>query len=99
MTGGEAQISTTSRIVRNPDVTYRDLEEGGVLLHLQSGAYHGLNSTGSAIWNLLDGEPTLGDVVARLGSRLDEVPPNLERDVAGFLEGLRTRDLVRVQEA
>src|ERR1700747_2475971 len=98
MTDANAPIKTTSRILRNPDVTYRDLEEGGVLLHLQSGAYHGLNSTGSAIWNLLDGEPTLGDVVARLGSRLDEVPPSLEQDVAGFLEGLRRRDLVTVKE-
>lgn len=69
-----------------------------MLLHLQSGAYHGLNSTGSAIWNLLEGEQTLGDLVARLASRLDDVPPSLEQDVAGFLEGLRTRDLVRVQE-
>lgn len=96
---GDAQLSTTSRILRNPQVTYRDLEEGGVLLHLQSGAYHGLNSTGSAIWNLLDGEPMLGDVVARLGSKLDEVPPNLEQDVAGFLEGLRRRGLVTVKES
>jgi hypothetical protein len=98
MTDGEAQIGTTSRILRNPDVTYRDLEEGGVLLHVQSGAYHGLNSTGSAIWKLLDGEPMLADVVAGLRSRLEDPPPSLEQDVAGFLQGLRERGLIRVQE-
>jgi Coenzyme PQQ synthesis protein D (PqqD) len=98
MTDADAPIKTTSRILRNPDVTYRDLEEGGVLLHLQSGAYHGLNSTGSAIWNLLDGGPTLGDVVAGLGSKLDQVPESLEQDVAGFLQGLRSRDLVTIKE-
>jgi len=36
-------------IVGNPRVVYRDLaaEEGGVLLHLDSGQYHGLNALGS----------------------------------------------------
>jgi Coenzyme PQQ synthesis protein D (PqqD) len=99
MTQTDGHIGSSARIVRNPDVTYRDLEEGGVLLHLQSGAYHGLNTTGSAIWKLLDGEPTLHTVAAGLRDQLDDPPASLEQDVAGFLEGLRRRDLVRVREA
>jgi coenzyme PQQ synthesis protein D (PqqD) len=98
MTQSEEQIGAGTRIVRNPGVTYRDLEEGGVLLHLESGAYHGLNTTGSAIWKLLDGEPTLSTIAAGLRQQLERAPENLEQDVASFLEGLRKRDLVRVRE-
>jgi hypothetical protein len=99
MTEQEGQISASTRVTRNPEVTYRDLEEGGVLLHLQSGEYHGLNRTGSAIWKLLDGETTVTVVAAGLGEQLDDPPESLERDVAGFLEGLRQRDLIRVRES
>ena len=49
-------IDPTTRIRRNPDVVFRPLEEeqGGVLLHLQSGEYHGLNELGSLIWGLIE---------------------------------------------
>jgi hypothetical protein len=30
-------IGADARVCRNPRVSYRDLEEGGVLLHLESG--------------------------------------------------------------
>ncbi len=44
-------------IRKNPQVVYRTLAgEGGVLLHLESGAYHGLYEVGTLIWGLLDEE-------------------------------------------
>ena len=97
MTEQEGHISASTRVTRNPEVTYRDLEEGGVLLHLDSGAYHGLNRTGVAIWKLLDGEPTVTAVATGLREQLDDPPEALERDVARFLEGLRERNLVLVR--
>ena len=48
------------RVRRNPDVAYQALAEGegGVLLSLETGEYHGVNDTGGRIWNLIDGERT-----------------------------------------
>jgi hypothetical protein len=92
-------IGADARVCRHPRVAYRDLEEGGVLLHLESGAYHGVNPTGCAIWKLLEGEPRLRDLLERLRARLEDPPPNLHEEVLLFLEGLRDRDLVRVREA
>jgi len=81
---------------QNPRVVYRDVaeEDGGVLLHLDTGEYHGLNRIGSMIWQLLDGRRTPGAIVAELGSRLEGAPPDLQEDVARFLADLRLRDLV-----
>ena len=83
----------------NPRVAYRDLEEGGVLLNLETGAYHGVNPTGCAIWKLLEGEPMLRDLLERLRASLEDPPPNLHEEVLQFLQGLRDRDLVKVREA
>jgi hypothetical protein len=87
-------IDREARLSKNPQVVYRALEdESGVLLDLDSGQYHGVNSTGLAIWELLDGERTVADVVVELRADLDEPPPTLDEDVADFLSGLSTRGL------
>ena len=83
-------------IRRNPQVVYRELagEGGGVLLHLESGAYHGLNETGSLIWDLIDGERDFAALVAGLRERLDDAPDDLDAETERFLADLRERDLI-----
>ena len=64
-------IDPTTRISRNPDVVFRSLqdEQGGVLLHLQSGAYHGLNDVAAVIWRAIENETWFADVVAAFALR------------------------------
>ena len=80
---------------KNPQVVYRALAgEGGVLLHLESGAYHGLNEVGTLIWSLLDEERTLDELVTELHERLLDPPEDLRGEVERFLADLRERDLL-----
>jgi hypothetical protein len=83
-------------IRKNPQVVYRELagEGGGVLLHLESGAYHGLNETGILIWDLIDGERTFETLVADLREQLADPPDDLDEEAARFLADLRARDLI-----
>ena len=91
-------IPGDAKIRKNPQVVYRDLEDGqgGVLLDLESGQYHGLNRIGTVIWSLIDGTRTQADVQAELRARADDPPQHLEEDVARFLEGLHERNLIVV---
>jgi len=91
-------IDPTTRISRNPDVVYRSLEEeqGGVLLHLQSGAYHGLNHFGSLIWGLIENETRFGDLVDGVRAETEDAPASLDEDLSGFVEDLNARDLVQL---
>jgi Coenzyme PQQ synthesis protein D (PqqD) len=87
-------IERNTKLRRAPQVVYRELaSEGGVLLHLDSGQYHGVNGTGLAIWELLDGDRTVAEVIAEFRSRLGESPAGLDRDVTEFLGGLSERRL------
>ena len=91
-------IDPTTRISRNPDVVYRSLEEdqGGVLLHLQSGAYHGLNQFGSLIWGLIENETRFGDLVDGVRAETEDAPTSVDEDVSRFVEDLNARDLVQL---
>jgi len=85
------------KIQRNPKVVSRELADGdSVLLHLESGSYHGLNRTGSFIWELIDGERTEDELCAEARRRLPGSPPDVDAVVAAFLAELRGRDLVFV---
>jgi hypothetical protein len=91
-------IDPQTTIRRKPDVVFRELQdgEGGVLLHLLSGEYHGLNHLGCVVWGLMDSDRTFGDLVGVVRGRLVEQPGSVEQDVSTFLEGLRDRDLVEL---
>lgn len=82
-------------LLRNPRVEYRSLgdEEGGVLLHLDTAAYHGLNGVGALAWSLLDGM-TFGKLLQELRSRLEGIPPTFEEEIGEFVRDLAERDLV-----
>jgi hypothetical protein len=89
-------IDPTTRISRNPDVVFRSLEEeqGGVLLHLQSGAYHGLNDFGCLVWRLLEQERTFQSLAEAVRAEAEDVPDSAEEELSAFVEQLRERDLL-----
>jgi hypothetical protein len=89
-------IEPSSTLQKNENVAFRRLAagEGGVLLHLGSGEYHGINEVGCLIWENLDGERTVDEVVVALRDGIEDPPQDLVDEVVEFLEGLRERDLV-----
>ena len=92
------RIVPESKVRQSPDAVARELSpsEGGVLLHLTTAQYHGLNPVGLLIWELLDGERTVSDVVEAVRARVEEAPPDLEREVLSFLNDVHERGLVLV---
>lgn len=94
-------ISDTTIVRRNARVEYRDLgEEGGaVLLHLGTGAYHGVNDVGALVWGILGEAMTFGALLGQLRPQLEDVPPTLTDEILGFLEELAERDLVVLGDA
>ncbi len=83
-------------IRRNDRVAFRALtdSEGGVLLHLDSGSYHGLNAMGTLIWNLIGEGTKLGDLVATIRHELTDAPSALSADVEAFVDDLAERHLL-----
>jgi Coenzyme PQQ synthesis protein D (PqqD) len=89
-------IDSTTTLARNESVAFRRLAEGegGVLLQLESGEYHGINEVGCLIWELLDGERTVQGLVAAVAEGVEDPPRDLHDQVITFLESLQERGLV-----
>lgn len=91
-------IEGNTVISRNPRTAFRDLsgDQGAVLLHLDTAAYHSMNEVGTAVWNLLAEEPTFSELIQELRTKLENEPPSLENDIEQFLRALEERDLVHI---
>jgi hypothetical protein len=84
--------------MRNPRVAYRELNDGSaVLLHLDTGAYHGLNDVGSLVWGELQSQLTLAALIVAIRERFEVSPATLVDDVRSFVGDLVERDLVKVK--
>lgn len=82
---------------RNDRVVFRKLApgQGGVLLHLDTGAYFGLNETGAVLWELVDGrELTVDGLVDEFLSQVTGAPPEARAEIRQYLDALIDRGLL-----
>jgi hypothetical protein len=89
-------MMTTTVPRHNDGVIYRELQAGeAVLLHVGTGAYHGLSPTAAAIWRLIDGQRDADAIAAELAEAFEDSPDDLAERVARFVSLLGERDLVQ----
>lgn len=79
-------------------VVFRRLSpgQGGVLLHLETGAYHGINETGVALWELMGESAGLESVVDAFLRLLADPPTGAASEARGFFADLAARGLVEI---
>ena len=81
-------ISLANTFIPSTDAIFRDLDGEAVILHLDSGTYFGLNSVGTRIWQLMEREGRLTDVLDDLRAEYDAPADVLERDLLDLVTRL-----------
>lgn len=82
------------------DVVARKIEDEIIIVPLASGIgdmedeLFTLNATGEAIWDRLDGNKSLKDIVADLSAEYENSEKSIEEDVVGFVQELSIRGIV-----
>jgi hypothetical protein len=77
------------RLKPSPDIVCKVLPNQVVILELDSGEYFSLDEAGLLIWNLLDGQRSLGDVVDQVCKVYNVPAPQALADVTELLRELR----------
>ena len=96
----EPNVSLDTVYTPSEDVVSRNIEDELLIVPLVSGIgdmedeLFTLNETGRAIWELLDGQKSLRDVVKELEAEFDAPAGEIEGDVIGFVEELLKRGMV-----
>jgi hypothetical protein len=93
--GAPALIERSVRLPAN--VVYREFVQETIVLNLESGLYHSLNSTGG---NMLRALESAGTIAAAAKALAEEYPgvgvDRLRQDLTGFCNGLAERGLIEI---
>ena len=79
----------------SPAVVFRQLEDGAVLLNLESGVYFGLDEVGTRVWTLLLERGTPAAVCDAMIGEFEVEPAVLTGDVLRLVGELQQNGLVR----
>jgi hypothetical protein len=91
-------IGLDTVVARNEEPVAVEVDRTIVMMSIDQGMYFGLQGTGSKIWSLLEQPRAVTDVCVALVNEFDIDPVDCQREVLGFLEELRTAQLIRVHD-
>ena len=81
------------QVMKHDEVVYTNLEEGAVLLHLETRFYYSLNEVGQAVWRLLDSAESLEDLLEKLAEEYEVDRQPVKDSVSKFLQELEREQL------
>ena len=83
-----------SQPTRHPDVFTSMTGDEAVLVLPQRGQVKVLNQVGAFLWELLDGQHTVADLVEQLCQSFEVDEQTAQADILAFLKDLEARDLL-----
>lgn len=97
MTSSDAQPQLPTGAVQIPEhVVRRAFDEETVLLNLQTGQYHGLNSTAGTMLDALEATADAAAAAQRIAQELDMPLERIEADLAELCDALARRGLIQI---
>jgi hypothetical protein len=98
--GGQSQGDRllAARVRLAEQVVYRTFPSETVVLNLNTGKYHGLNSMAGRMLQALERSETVGEALAELTEEYEAPPEEIERDLRELCSALVERHLVELEE-
>ena len=81
-------------LVKAPTTASRVIEGEAVILSMETKVLRGLNPVGSRIWELIDGQRSVEEIVGVIVKEFDVEPARADEDVRGFVQEVLDKGLV-----
>lgn len=82
----------------NEEVYYHKVENEGLLVHGQKGKVRIVNFVGDFIWNLIDGQKSVAEIIDQVKSEFNYQIDTIKSDVIHYLQELSDRSLIYLRE-
>jgi hypothetical protein len=83
-----------SRWARRPELKWKTLEEGALIVDECEGKVYRLNATGTEIWKALDGHQTVKNIIHRMGLQFAAAEDKIQKDSLKLFQYLLRHDLI-----
>jgi hypothetical protein len=88
------KISPGTRIGRNPEMVFNEMDEEIVMMSIENSEYYGLDPVASRIWELLDKPATIDEIVKNLLQEYEIDEKTCLEDVLEFSEELLGKNII-----
>lgn len=85
-------------LAKNKNVAWKVLDGESVVLNLDSGIYFTLNTTGTAVWERIDGATSLEEIGRGLCEQFEITVEQAQRDLLELTQTLVDEGLVKVTD-
>ncbi|SFL10836.1 Coenzyme PQQ synthesis protein D (PqqD) [Paenibacillus sp. 1_12] len=92
-------ISLNDTVVQGKGYIVSSMGGEKVMLSINNGKYYNLGKIGGSIWDHIEKQITVNELIAVLMSEYEVKQPECEKQVISFLEVLLANDLILVGEA
>lgn len=81
-------------LAKSPTTAWRLIEGEAVILSLETKVLRGLNPVGSRVWELIDGQRSVEEIITAIVQEFDATPQAAAEDVKRFVRELLDKGLV-----
>jgi hypothetical protein len=81
-------------VAKSPGAAWQIIQGEAVILSMDTKVLRGLNPVGSRIWELIDGQRALEEIIGVIVQEFDVTPEIAARDAQAFVQQLLDRGLV-----
>ena len=89
-------VNIDSVITKNTEIDDTDLDGEKVMMNIDKGQYFMMNEVGSRIWELIEGNTPIVNIIEALTNEYDVDEETCENTVMEFLGRLKNADLIKV---
>ena len=89
-------VNIDSVITKNTEIDDTDLDGEKVMMNLDKGQYFMMNEVGSRIWELIEGNTPIVNIIETLTNEYDVDEETCENTVMEFLGRLKNADIIKV---
>mgnify|MGYP006281803067 FL=1 len=90
-------ITDETIVKRNPEMLASEIDGEKVMMSMDKGEYFGLNTVGSRIWELIEEEIEVNDLIGKMLEEFDVESSACKEDVIGFLNELNEKGLIVIK--
>ncbi len=89
-------IELSHKIIPNKEPLTSEIDGEKVMLSLELDKYFGMNPVGSAIWEMLEAEPTFQELIDKLTQKYDVDTETCTKETREFLQHLLEQKLIEI---
>jgi SynChlorMet cassette protein ScmD len=91
-------MNQTDRPIANPIVVLREeFDDWAVLFNPDTADAVGTNPVGVAVWKLMDGKRSIGDIVSEIRNSFEDTPDASCKEIAAFVNRLAENGFVGLE--